>query len=264
MAHQSSMSNGAPIINIQSLPYNYLRYCVKIAQEKGLYPDNFESRSDTNISNNDSCSDAHSWSVPSSLDSTTDHQDPKPNESNSHDSDPLNSSTFADTHSPEHGDDHNNNFSISNDDAMDIDTDILPNPPSSPLPQASTPPTDHATIPSLYSNPHSTSAPTELPEETLQTSNTSEEPGVNGLAILHNYDPLWVKNTGTEPSTVFESYSKMKFEQLFIDGVILKGDRLIISYTTAFSQLFEKDTELATLTVRDSFQTPPLIFHPHR
>lgn len=258
-APEASMPNRAPIINIQSLPYDYLRYCVKFAQDNGFYPDNLASQPDANVLNEDSCSDDHSRSVPNSLDFTSNRGDPRSNKSNSQSSGPADGSTYVDPRSLEHSydPDHSPNSSMelteddlslaqydsevsfSHDHDMDIDTDNLPVPPNTPHSQASNLPTNDAT--------------TASPEETLpppHQSSTSEEPSVKAIAFLNNYDPLWVQHAGVELDSVFKSYSKMKFEQLFIDGVIQKGDRLVVNYNTAFSLAFDKEKHFATLTVR--------------
>ena len=242
IAPEASMSNGVPNVNIQSLPYDYICSCVKFAQDNGWYPDNVAFQSDPTAPDDEQYSDDPSWSVPSPLNFATNRRDPKPNGSNSLSSNPPNGSTFVDPdHHPSSHAQHDSNVSITNDLDMDIDTDTLSVSPNTRQPQASEPPTNDATI--------------SHPEETQQphhSSSTGEEPNGKAIAILNNYDPLWVQNTGADPNSVFESYSKMKFEQLFLDGVIQKGDRLVIVYTSAFSHAFDsKEKHFATLTVCD-------------
>lgn len=98
----------------------------------------------------------------------------------------------------------------------------------------------------LDSGPSLTLAPEEGDTEG-QTA--SKKPG---LAILHGYDPLWVQRTGADPRSVFEPRSKMKFEKLFLDGVIQEGDCLVIAVTCGMDEVVRPDS--AVLTVHPSYQ----------
>ena len=104
-------------------------------------------------------------------------------------------------------------------------------------------------------NLHSTPAPAKLPRKVklarkaLQVVplSSANEIGDRGLAALHSYDPLWAQNAGADRNSVLAYRSKMKFEQVFLDGVLRIGDRLVIGYSSVFSENF--DNEVATLTV---------------
>ncbi len=67
------------------------------------------------------------------------------------------------------------------------------------------------------------------------------------LAVVYNYDPLWVEKPGAELRSVFGFISRMKFEELFRSGVMQEGDRLVVAYTYVSSELVGR--EVATLTV---------------
>lgn len=88
-----------------------------------------------------------------------------------------------------------------------------------------------------------------------QTSSNGDI-GTQGLAVLHNYDPFWVQNTGADPRSVYETHSKMKFEVLFYDGVIQTGDRLVVAVEYNVDGVVRQDE--AILTVRS------ILFVPNR
>ena len=79
----------------------------------------------------------------------------------------------------------------------------------------------------------------------------------HSLAILHNYDPFWVQKTGVDPRSVFEPRSKMKFEKLFLDGVIQEGDYLVIAVTCSIDDLVRPDSAIFTVhsSYRASFES---------
>ena len=117
-------------------------------------------------------------------------------------------------------------------------------------------------------NLHSTLAPAKLPRKVklarkaLQVVplSSANEIGDTGLAALHNYDPLWAQNAGADRNSVLAYRSKMKFEQVFLDGVLRKGDKLVIGYSSVFSEDFDK--EVATLTVCGSSPLGDTSTHP--
>lgn len=275
-----SMSNRSDDIDIQSLDSEYLSSCVRFAQSYGRYPAFSPSTShpDTSLLDHDQSSQ------PSPRFQNTnfafDHQNWNPSGSSGHYPDPYTRNTYADTYDPQRHHDysihpspymetpatdpnyaqHNGNFSILNDDDRNVDPNYFPGLPNNPQLRASNPFADDTTTQSFSDHLHSTPAPIKRPRKVRQPrhlSNTSEI-GDKGLAVLHNYDPLWVQNTGADRSSVFEFSSKMKFEELFANGVIQKGDKLIINYSHVFSDTFDK--EVATLTVCDS-RVPPLIIN---
>ena len=86
-------------------------------------------------------------------------------------------------------------------------------------------------------------------EEDSEGQMSSKKPG---LAILHSYDPFWVQRTGVDPRSVFEPRSKMKFEKLFLDGVIQEGDCLVIAVTYSMDEVVRPDS--AILTVSSSYR----------
>ena len=81
-------------------------------------------------------------------------------------------------------------------------------------------------------------------EEDSECQTGSKKPG---LAILHNYDPFWVQKTGVDPRSVFEPRSKMKFEKLFVDGVIQEGDCLVIAVTCSMDEVVRPDSAIFTV-----------------
>ena len=78
-----------------------------------------------------------------------------------------------------------------------------------------------------------------------------------GLAILHGYDPFWVQRAGIDPRSVFEPRSKMKFEKLFLDGVIQEGDCLVIAVTCSMDEVVRPDSTIFTVlsSYRASFES---------
>lgn len=98
-----------------------------------------------------------------------------------------------------------------------------------------------------------------LSKKVLQPRHPSSTNGIGDkfLAVLHNYDPLWAQN---DRSSVLAFRSKMKFEELFLDGVIRKGDKLVINYSHVFLEDF--DNEVATLTVCDFSTQGDTSTHP--
>ena len=262
--------------DVRSLDSTYLSLCVRFAQSHGIYPASSALHPDTSMVYDEPCSLPHPRNQDTG--SVSDHQDPITGGLSRHYPNPYTSNVFADTCYPQHDRDHdsysssymettapdltyaqhNSNPFISNDDDMNIDSNLSPDLRNDPQHQASNPFASDTTAPSLSENPHSALQPTQFPKKILQPRHLSStsEIGDKGLAVLHNYDPLWVQNTGADRSSVFEFSSKMKFEELFRGGVIRKGDKLVIAYTRAFSGVYDK--EVATLTVRD----PPTLPSP--
>ena len=116
--------------------------------------------------------------------------------------------------------------------------------------QVSNPFANNTPFPAGVQKHPSRKAKTRLPKRTPQSHHPSPTRNQQNkdLAIRYNYDPLWVQNTGADPSSVLKFCSKLCFEDLFIHGVIQKGDRLEIGYSAAFSTKAKQG--IATLTVR--------------
>ena len=102
----------------------------------------------------------------------------------------------------------------------------------------------------LDSSPSLTPSPE---EEDSEDQTGSKKPG---FAILHSYDPFWVQRTGVDPRSVFEPRSKMKFEKLFLDGVIQEADCLVIAVTCSAGEVVRPDSAIFTVhsTYRASFE----------
>lgn len=272
-AREHSMSDGIHSVDVRSLDPEYLSACVLFAQSHGIYPSSSARHPDNNIASNSL--NALPEGDYQSTDLAVDHQDPNRWPFSTHDHTLYTSNTFADTSYPQHdrcqysspytettAADHiynqrSSSFPISNHDDINIDPSISHQHSYDPQHQASSPYADYATAPAQARKHHFPPAPTKLPREIPQPRLrfVTNEVGDNGFATLHNYDPLWVQSTGADPNSVFESYSKMKFEKLFLAGVIQKADRLVIRYTGAFSSVV--DNGVATLTVCGSDPRAP-------
>lgn len=257
---EHSMSDGIHSVDVRSLDPEYLSACVLFAQSHGIYPSSSARHPDNDIASN-------------SLNTLP--EDPNRGPFSTHDPKLYTSNTFADTSYPQHDrcqysslytettaadpiyNQRSSSFPISNHDDINIDPSFSHQHSYDPHHRASSPYANDATAPAQARKHHSTPAPTKLhrkiPQPRLRF--VTNEVGDNGFATLHNYDPLLVQSTGADPNSVFESYSKMKFEKLFLAGVIQKADRLVIRYTGAFLSVV--DNGVATLTVCGSDPRPP-------
>ena len=123
---------------------------------------------------------------------------------------------------------------------------------------AANPSTDHMSNPgtSTVDTVNRESALDSSPSLTLSPEEEDSEgqTGIKrpGLAILHRYDPFWVQRTGVDPRSVFEPRSKMKFEKLFLDGVIQEEDCLVIAVTCSMGEVVRPDSVI--FTVRPSYR----------
>ncbi|CAF9940575.1 hypothetical protein IMSHALPRED_002081 [Imshaugia aleurites] len=133
--------------------------------------------------------------------------------------------------------------------------------------QVSNPFADNTPFPARVQKHPSRKAKTRLPKRTPQSHHPSPTRNQQNkdLAIRYNYDPLWVQNTGADPSSVLKFCSKLCFEDLFVHGVIQKGDRLEIGYSAAFSTKAKQGIAtltyigLSSISIENRRQRPDLI-----
>ena len=264
-------SDSTQAIDIGSLDIEYLATCVRFAQSHGIFPTSQGSQLGTSFS------PGRPFAPPGPLDQDQgtifDTQNLDPNLVDDAYQDPLISNTSATTPDTQSNDSNNddpqvgsiasqlhhtqnarsvspawNDFMIFDDDQMEEVADTSHHMFN---PDAST--TDTVNRESaLDVGPSRTRSPGEEEDSDGQTRNKKQ-----GLAILHNYDPFWVQKTGVDPRTVFEPRSKMKFEKLFLDGVIQEGDCLVIAVTCSMNQVARPDSAILTvlLPYRASFES---------
>lgn len=106
------------------------------------------------------------------------------------------------------------------------------------------------------STPHS-EVPPPLSLESLDAprqKSSKDDIGIFGLAVRHNYDPLWMVKRGIHPDSTLKLPNDFKFPQLFYDGVIRKGDRIMITATRSIREVVCQDVII--FTVRSSCSYP--------
>ncbi len=238
-------------IDIGSFDPDYLAVCVRFAQTHGVTAS--VSHSDTNIACDSSR--ALQTSRYQKTSNAVDYQGPQPGPSNGGYPNSYTDSTLADTSYPQHNHGH---YPTTRSQATTINPAYINHTGSIPssndniiINQGSSQSASNTPVPAQISKRRSRNAKTKFPQKTPLSrphSRAVNKTGDNkGRAIRNNYDPLWVQNTGVDPSSVFKFISKMKFEDLFTAGVIQEGDELVIGYTSAFSTAV--DQGVATLTV---------------
>ena len=256
-------SDSTQAIDIGSFDIEYLTTCVRFAQSHGIFPTSEGSQLDTSFSS------GRPSAPPGPLDQDQgtifDTQNLDPNLVDDAYQNPLISNTSATTFDNQSNDSNNddpqvgsitsqldqaqnarsfspawNDFMIFDEDQMEEVANTSPHHTSNP----DTSTTDTVNRESaLDVGPSRTLSPEEEEEDSDgQTRNKNQ-----GLAILHNYDPFWVQKTGVDPRTVFEPRSKMKFEKLFLDGVIQEGDCLVIAVTCSINQVGRPDSAIFTV-----------------
>lgn len=238
-------------VDIGSFDPDYLAVCVRFAQTHGVTPS--VSHSDTNIV----CDNPRALQTPHYQETghAVDHQGLEPSPSNGGYPSSYTGSTLAATSYPQHNHGH---YLDTRSQATTINSAYINHTGSIPssndntiINQGSNPSASDTPVPAQIPKRRSRNAKTKFPQKkplSRPHSRAVKKSGDNkGLAIRNNYDPLWVQNTGVDPSSVFNFISKMKFEDLFTTGVIQEGDELVIGYTSAFSTAV--DQGVATLTV---------------
>ena len=254
---------GTQQADIGSLDPEYLAACVRFAQTHGGPPS--VSDSDTNIVSDNPRALRTLRSVKPSH--AVDHQGPESGPSNGRYPNSHTGNTLADTSYPQRDHGHYTRSHATTTDSANINhTGSIPSSNDNVINnQGSSPSASNTPVSAPIPKRRSGKAKTKLAKKTPLSHSGSRAVTKIGnnkdLAIRNNYDPLWVQNTGADPSSVFEFVSKMKFEDLFYTGVIQEGDRLVIGYTSAFSTAV--DQGVATLTVRQSSDFLAVLHTPY-
>ncbi len=243
--HDHSIPDANGEVDIWSLPCGYLVTCVRFVQSRGIYPNPSPSSIDTDTG----------YDIPGALQEAqyqntnheVDHHEQNPGPSNGNYFRPEISNNSMDTIYSQHDQAFNFNPYMET-----RTTDPAYNNHRSSFPISD----NHDMIigPRLsqeHGNDQHQSLSLSATDATIRdrVSHFSNSAFIDhsSLAVVHNYDPLWVENTGAEPSSVHGFISRMKFEELCRSGVIQQGDRLVVAYTHAFSKFLGR--QVATLTV---------------
>lgn len=264
-------SDSAQAIDIGSFDIEYLATCVRFAQSHGIFPTSQGSQLDTSFSSGSPSAPPQPLDQDQGIIFDTHNLDP--NLVDNAYPDPLIGNTSATRFDTQSNDGNNddpqvgsiasqlyqaqntrslspawNDFMIFDEDQMEEVADPFPHHMSNP--GASTTETVNRES-ALDVGPSRTLSPEE------EDSDGQARSKKHGPAILHSYDPFWVQKTGVDPRTVFEPRSKMKFEKLFLDGVIQEGDCLVIAVTCSINQVVRPDSAIFTVfsSYRASFES---------
>lgn len=102
------------------------------------------------------------------------------------------------------------------------------------------------------STPHSGTTPSQPPKKADPMNQLYLN---HDLAVVNNYDPLWMKKQKLDHQSVHQPCGDMTFEKLCYEGVIRRGDYLVIAITRNINGVSHQDE--AVLTVHSVFPYLP-------